>query len=312
MIKQSFRGSGKLLLTSEYFILDGAKGIGLPTKFGQTMDVETDESPSDKPTLQWMGYTSDQTCWINVSFDLETFDVLTSEFNNHEDIQNVLRQARIMNPEFLNSKTNINVKTALEFPNDWGLGSSSTLLYMVAKWAKICPFDLLKETFGGSGYDIACAGANGPLIYQIPSVGVKPVWNDVAFIPPFADNLYFVHQNKKQSSRAGVSHYRKLNPPKEANIERLHELLEQALSAQTLEEFETIIEEHEQLIGNALQFPCVKETLFSDYWGQVKSLGAWGGDFVLVTSNKGTEETLAYFQERGYQTILKYKEMVSA
>ena len=32
----------------------------------------------------------------------------------------------------------------------------------------------------------------------------------------------------------------------------------------------------------------IKENAFSDYFGQVKSLGAWGGDFVLVTGNEDT------------------------
>ena len=51
----------------------------------------------------------------------------------------------------------------------------------------------------------------------------------------------------------------------------------------------------------------VKEELFQNYFGEVKSLGAWGGDFVMVTGNN---KTVDYFKEKGYNTILSYNQMV--
>ena len=68
-----------------------------------------------------------------------------------------------------------------------------------------------------------------------------------------------------------------------------------------------MIDEHEQIISNIIQLETVKERLFSDYDGSIKSLGAWGGDFILAT---GTPNTINYFKDKGYTTILKYKEMV--
>ena len=47
--------------------------------------------------------------------------------------------------------------------------------------------------------------------------------------------------------------------------------------------------------------------LFPDYFGTLKSLGAWGGDFILATGNKDTSQ---YFIDKGYATILKYSDMV--
>jgi hypothetical protein len=47
--------------------------------------------------------------------------------------------------------------------------------------------------------------------------------------------------------------------------------------------------------------------LFPDFKGIVKSLGAWGGDFVMVLSKQNPKE---YFIEKGYTTILSYDEMV--
>ncbi len=62
-----------------------------------------------------------------------------------------------------------------------------------------------------------------------------------------------------------------------------------------LKEFENCLYEHERVVSNALDMPRVKDRLFSDYWGAVKSLGAWGGDFVMVTSDRSREETKEYF-----------------
>ncbi len=36
----TFRSNGKLLLTAEYLVLDGARAIALPTKLGQSLTVE--------------------------------------------------------------------------------------------------------------------------------------------------------------------------------------------------------------------------------------------------------------------------------
>jgi hypothetical protein len=51
----------------------------------------------------------------------------------------------------------------------------------------------------------------------------------------------------------------------------------------------------------------IKETLFFDFNGVIKSLGAWGGDFVLVVSK---ENPTAYFKSKGYETIITYKDMI--
>ena len=41
--------------------------------------------------------------------------------------------------------------------------TSSTLIANLAKWSNVDPYILLSETFGGSGYDIACASAKKAL-----------------------------------------------------------------------------------------------------------------------------------------------------
>jgi hypothetical protein len=75
----------------------------------------------------------------------------------------------------------------------------------------------------------------------------------------------------------------------------------------TLDSFKALIEEHEDLIGGLVNLPTAKQALFKDYSGSVKSLGAWGGDFVLAI---GDEDTPAYFQAKGYNTVIPFNDMI--
>ena len=54
----------------------------------------------------------------------------------------------------------------------------------------------------------------------------------------------------------------------------------------------------------------VQAERFADFPGTVKSLGAWGGDFVLVLSPWPAEQTMAYFNAKGCPTVLSYNEMI--
>ena len=48
---------------------------------------------------------------------------------------------------------------------NWGLGSSSTLISLLSQWSGVAPEKLLSTSFGGSGYDVACATAKDAIIY---------------------------------------------------------------------------------------------------------------------------------------------------
>ena len=68
------------------------------------------------------------------------------------------------------------------------------------------------------------------------------------------------------------------------------------LQTKSLLDFEKLMIEHEKIISSIIQQKPVKSELFPDYFGEIKSLGAWGGDFVMVTGN---EETPSYFKNKG-------------
>ena len=52
----------------------------------------------------------------------------------------------------------------------------------------------------------------------------------------------------------------------------------------------------------------IQKSTFGDYnKGIIKSLGSWGGDFILVT---GEKEDLGYFRDKGYNTIYDLEDLV--
>ena len=309
MSEQFYYGHGKLLLTGEYFVLDGAKSIALPTKLGQKMHVRY--RPSNRPILFWKSFDEQEQCWLETKLELWHFKCIADNANDSRVIklQDILRQARKQNIHFLRDDCDVYVETSLEFPLNWGLGSSSSLVYNIAQWAFVSPFELQTKTFNGSGYDIACAQSMGPISYQLKRG--KPNWETIDLNPHFKNNIYFVYQGNKQNSHDAIIKYREMDiPNKELIISKLNKTSESMMECIDLNEFEQLIFEHENIMSNALGKPRIIDEYFSDYWGAIKSLGAWGGDFMLATSSKSMAETRDYFEKRGYSTILSFDELI--
>ena len=298
------------MLTGEYLVLEGATALAVPTKFGQDLSVEIIKEPQ----LIWGSFTHTGDCWFEAVFELPKLRLVNATFNSEkegsadfiaETLQDILVEARKLNPEFLQSEQGFLVKTNLTFPRDWGLGTSSTLINNIAQWAKVDAFQLLWNSFSGSGYDIANAQYNTPILYALNNQ--KPVVNKVDFIPSFSEKLFFIHLNKKQDSKDGIARFKEKRKKIHNEIQLVSEISRQLILEQKLSEFEKLIQEHEKIISSIIELPTVKKRLFPDYFGTLKSLGAWGGDFILATGNKDTPQ---YFKAKGYTTILRYSDMV--
>lgn len=299
---QKYYANGKLLLTGEYLVLDGALAIAIPTKLGQFLTVESNLEQK----LIWESQNSKSYPWFQ-----HTYTHLHQKIEHNpiaERLRVILLQAQKQNPKFINKLVD-KVTTKLTFPQNWGLGTSSTLIHLIAQWAKCDPFELLFEAFGGSGYDIACAGATGPLSYQLQAKH-KPIFQPINFNPSFKDQLYFVYLDKKQDSKKGIAHYREKGKISNKKIKEISTLSTELINISELYDFEKLVEAHESIISELIGFEKVKSIYFKDYWGAIKSLGAWGGDFVLVTSNRSFTETQKYFNEKGFNVFLKYKDLI--
>jgi len=299
-----FYSNGKLLLSGEYLILDGATGLALPTLFGQELIVNTTDHHNK---LNWKSLDEKGLVWFEANYSLPELEII--DFKGDKKVavtlQKILLQAKITNTTFLNaSKEGLHVTTALSFPRDWGLGTSSTLINNIAQWAEVDAFNLLFKSFGGSGYDIACAQHDQAIAYQlkdsIPSI------ETVIFDPSFKDQLYFVHLNKKQISSESIKAY-KSNKTDEKAVQRITEISKRLLSTKTISDFNTLLKEHESILSSILKEQTIQQRFFSDFKGQIKSLGAWGGDFMLAS---GDHNTIDYFKLKGYQTVIPYASMI--
>ncbi|CAG5082568.1 GYDIA family GHMP kinase [Parvicella tangerina] len=300
----SYWSPGKLLLTSEYLVIDGAKALAIPTKFGQDLKVKRTSSGK----IKWTSYTDQDEVWLEVVLNSTTLNVLsTNDKKKAEKLSAILSQARALSTNFPNDGAI--VETKLDFPRNWGLGSSSTLLCNIAKWLSINAFQLHFQVSNGSGYDIACGLSDEVLTYQL--LRQTPHYELIEFTPTFLDQIYFIHLNQKQFSDKEVARYSTLKS--ELNLKELtskfSDLTDQFVDAKTLNEFESLIVEHEQLLSHILQQETISESLFQMYSGGViKSLGAWGGDFVMVTA--ANRKDLDYFRNKGYCTIISYKDII--
>jgi len=300
-VETSYYSNGKLLLTGEYVVLDGATALAIPTKKGQTLTV----LPRTENELLWNSFDVNDNCWFSALFSLKNFEVVACDGTNiAQTLSRILKEARKLAPQFLTSSQGFQVITEVNFPRNWGLGTSSTLLNNIAQWARVDAFTLLKNSFGGSGYDIAAAQHNKPIFYTTEN-DIQTV-QEIQLPWDFKDSLFFVHLNQKQNSKEGIERYRK-NPATTKQLEKITDLSKKLLLCYTLSDFEAILNAHEAVISELIGLPTVKEILFSDFDGSVKSLGAWGGDFVLTT---GTPDKMSYFSKRGYKTIIPYSEMV--
>ena len=307
--------NGKLLITGEYFVLDGAKALAMPTKYGQQMQVEEVDKTSDSkdllldPIFTWRSNDAFGETWFKAQFKPKTFDILqSSDEATAKTLQNILINASALSENKSLKTKAYNFETWLTYPREWGLGSSSTLIYLIAQVFETNPFLLLEKTFGGSGYDIACAYALSPIIYKLKNKNARDV-NAVEWQPPFSSSLYFLYLNKKQNSRDGIALYRANADSKNAAIEEISEITEAVLTVKTLHDFERLITDHERIVQSFVHLPRAKFLYFSDFWGEIKSLGAWGGDFVLVTSDRNEDATRLYFSNKGFDTLIPFNEI---
>lgn len=305
-----FYAHGKLLLSGEYLVLDGARALALPTRPGQWLDISP--GSSDMPQLNWKSRDRESNTWFEAAFSLPSLEILShSESSIAENLQRILQEGKRQNPAFLAEKTSLEITTRLEFPRLWGLGTSSTLIANLAAWADVDPYSLLFRTMGGSGYDIACARAEGPIFYQLDEDGF-PFVQKTPFSPSFSDHLFLVYLEEKQNSREGINRYRaaSLQVDLAPRIERCSSISLELAQCEELSGFGALMEEHEELISGIIGLEKVKDRLFPDFSGWIKSLGAWGGDFVLVASEQSEEVVKEYFNEKGYKTCLSYAELI--
>ena len=292
--------NGKVLLTGEYVILDGALSLAAPTKFGQHLKLQENLSN----LINWKSKNFDGNIWFEC---LITSDTLKVKSTSSQKISNTLVEIinfiREYNPAFLKN-CGSDISTNLTFEKNLGLGSSSTLISNLSKISGVNPYTLNNKIFKGSGYDIACAESISPILYKLDKD--QKIINEVSFKPSFNEHIYFVYLNKKQNSISEIKKYNK-NKASNSIINEISDITSEILVCNSIDRFNELIEAHELIISKLISKQTVKDLLFKDFDGYIKSLGAWGGDMIMVSSEIDPSK---YFIEKGYSTIFKFKELL--
>ena len=296
-----YRANGKLLLTGEYLVLKGALALALPTRFGQTLTVRHCEDSlvwnANKPNGHWFS------AMLNNDLDV----LKTDDPSKSQRLSEILKAVHKLNPSAF--QEGLRFETHLDFDPEWGLGSSSTLISNLAQWAHVNPYELLNMTFGGSGYDIACATAEQPIFYQLNDG--QPQANPADFDPSFAHQLYFIYQGQKQQSSKEVKSFNQRMQEYDCldDVDAVSEISEALPNITTLADFRRFIDVHEDILAPCLDREPVR-TQHPDFEGSLKSLGAWGGDFIMAATPWSYDQVANYFKNKGLATVFKYHDII--
>lgn len=297
----TYHANGKLLLCGEYFVLHGAKALALPLKVGQQLRVYSD---FQSDTLLWKAFYKGQV-WFWCQLKPDDFSIVNSnDLDKAATLSRIFQSIQSLDPDF-HPKAGTRFETKLDANPEWGLGSSSTLISVLSQWAVIDAFKLNDRVFSGSGFDIACAQADGPILY-IHNQLVERV--DIDY--PFAGQLLLVYSGKKKNTRAEVHAFMEEKKVATHLIHEMSALADEFVQCRYQNTFNQLIREHEKIVGQLIGQTPVKEHYFADFQGEVKSLGAWGGDFYLISAKQSFAEVKIYFESKGFTTIFKWTELI--
>jgi hypothetical protein len=70
-----------------------------------------------------------------------------------------------------------------------------------------------------------------------------------------------------------------------------------------------ILSSHEKIISSVIGIEPVQKRLFPDFDGSIKSLGAWGGDFIMAVSSSDRNYIKKYFNSKKLNIIFGYDEI---
>ena len=293
----NFYASGKLLLFGEYLVLKGSGCLAIPLSYGQKMQVES----SKNDFFEWKSSYNDAT-WFSCVFSKTLEIINTSDLPKAQMLIRLMEIIKETNPDLFGN--GLNFHTEMNFQPQWGFGSSSTFVSLLAQWSKNDPYLLLKKSFGGSGYDVACATAKTPLIFDMENRQTVPVY----LFPKVTSKILFVYSGKKKDSSEAVKQFN-AQTVSDDDIQKMRRIIIAATNATQVDVFEEAMGESEKLLSRILKLKPVKEIFFPDYPYAIKSLGAWGGDF-LMASFRREVEARKYFEEKGYSILFNYNELI--
>ncbi|HRY33987.1 MAG TPA: GYDIA family GHMP kinase [Bacteroidales bacterium] len=298
-----YKANGKLLISGEYLVLHGALSFALPLRFGQQMQL----SPSAGPVIRWTSSDPHGT-WYRAEFNLPG-PVKANPGREDMFILRLLEAAGRLNPAFAAGLQGTGVSVDANYPVQWGLGSSSTLIYLVACWADVNPFRLFTMVSKGSGYDLACAGRSNPLLFS--HKGDEIMIRDITPGKGIREHALFAWLGNKQSTDTEIDLFLETANPAPTDLALMDLLTLKIATADTADELQEQVLRHESLLARILQREPLSARL-EDFPGAVKSLGAWGGDFAMFVTRQPKETILPWFREKEIYPVFTFDEIIAS
>lgn len=274
------------MLAGEYLVSRGMEGLAFPVKAGQWLKVwETYNQGNGK--LIWQAAGKDGQIWFKAEIDTDIMHIsATTQDDTAKTLIQLLQTIKNRIPDFFEHKT-FRIETELEFDKHSGLGTSSTLVVLLSQWSGVNPFELQKEVFGGSAYDIAVCQTGKPIVYWL-SDG-KPCWAPFSLNTEWTGNWNLVFPGTKVNSREAL-----VDTDEKAALVMTNPMfrwqLEQILKGLKSPGNKMMLEAGlEMWQGMLSTFLGLKRTydnlgIVPVPGGLCKYLGAWGGDVMVVNN----------------------------
>lgn len=302
---QSFYAPGKVLLNGEYTVLVGFEGMALPAKCGQWLDTWVFNTPNGKvDTLYYQALDENELPWFQLEVSLD--EMLPSSEISADDkpvAEVFLKLLNLVADSFFESGKSIRLVTRLEFNRNSGLGSSSTFVALMSQFFGLNPQEVQAQLFGGSGYDVAIAQVQKPLIFWKNEQGAhfRP-WKLSSSLTQQWNIVFWGEKVNSRTSSANVKNTLEQLSQDTAYKMQLEKILSLTRDAQDIPTLETSLEMMQMFLSQLLEMDTPYQTLGIKpvSQGLCKWLGAWGGDMLLVNKK--------ILQE--YSTVFKNKTVV--
>ena len=289
------------MLTAEYLVMAGADALVMPINKEQELWLEE----SSNSLLKWESYFN-QDLWFEAVFHPDDFRVMSStDIKKANYVSGLLKSALKLTKNRPRLHHSV-IKTDLQFNPDWGMGSSSTLIVNLSHLFDINAFDLHKSVSNGSGFDIAAGMSGFPFRYRLKRN--KREISPIILPDLFYEHAYFVYLGKKVSSDQAIESFNPSDPTWKMPVKYINEITAQFSEVDSFEELSRITAEHEMFMSEVLGMASPVKR-FADYPYGMKSLGAWGGDFIMVMHPRNKKEVEKYFHHKGCPVVFSAKEL---
>lgn len=294
------------MLSGEYLVLHGACSLIIPLKAGQQMEVVA-TGRNKNAVLHWQANVLNEP-WFFTHILISNWDILKTDNDEvAKSLVKILKEAQNLGHSVFKPHTDYEIITNTAFNINWGFGSSSALIANIANWAMIDPFELNSKISGGSGADIAAAISDGPVLFKLTDN--NPDFHRIDFDPAFLRNIWLVYTGKKQNTPAGISKFKENASFSNKSIELIDSITKEMIRTNSLHEFMRLMSEHEKILSGILGVPTIK-SMMRDFPGEVKSLGAWGGDFIMAASEADDNVVREYFRSNNMNTIFTMDQII--